>query len=575
MMKPTENYPLSEAVRESYRAGEEDETLQPLVASGGTGAPLGRIGRGDAVIFYNIRGEREIELTRSLTEKGFAEFPVAPDLGLAYATMIEYHRDLPVEVAFPPEETLEDTLSALISRAGLKQAKITEAEKAVHVTYFLNGKRQAPFPGEDRIVVPTRKDVALFDAAPEMSIGEIGAAITEAISDRSYAFIFANFPNVDVVGHIENREAIIRAIEAVDRQTGVAIAAAAEAGMTVVVSADHGTVEKWLYPDGAVDTGHTDSPVPFVLIAPDERITLRKHGELADAAPTVLDLLGLPPSPLMTGRSLLIKTTDPDAAREKTLAASDAGRPSAGAAAYQVAASAKTEGLASEGKGTACADAGGRKGKTRLLYLLLDGWGYREEAHGNLLASARTPVMDRLLAEHPFSVLAAAGEAVGLPPGAVGNSEAGHLHIGAGRRIYSDRVRIDRAIADGTFFQNEAFLKVMNAAKERKTALHLLGIVSFFSSHGSLPHLFALLEMARRQSVPEVYIHAMLGRRGELPESGVRYIREVEEKCASLGLGRVVSVIGRYWSMDREENWDRIEKTYRMLLYGEGRGIPV
>ena len=527
-MEPTGNYPLSEAVRESYRAGEEDETLQPLVAGGKDGAPLGRIGKRDAVIFYNIRGEREIELTRSLTEKGFAEFPTAPDLGLAYATMIEYRRDLPVEVAFPPEETLEDTLSALIARAGLRQVKITEAEKAVHVSYFLNGKRQEPFPGEDRIVVPTRKDVALFDAAPEMSIGKIGAAVADAIRDQRYSFIFANFPNVDVVGHIENREAIIRAIEAVDLQAGAAIAAAAEAGMTVVVSADHGTVEKWLYPDGAVDTGHTDSPVPFALISPDGRITLRRQGELADAAPTVLDLLGLPPSPLMTGRSLIEKNP-----------------------------------------GT-----GEGKGKARLLYLLLDGWGYREDAYGNLLAAARTPVMDRLLAERPFAVLAAAGEAVGLPPGTVGNSEAGHLHIGAGRRIYSDRVRIDRAIADGSFFQNEAFLKVMNAAKERKSALHLMGIVSFFSSHGSLPHLFALLEMARRQSVPEVYIHAMLGRRGEQPESGARYIQEVEKKCASLGLGQVVSVIGRFWSMDREENWDRIEKTYRLLVYGEGRGVP-
>ena len=527
-MEPVGIYPLSAAIRRAYRNGEEDETLLPLVLTGQDGRPSGRIEKGDAVIFYNIRGEREIELTRSLTEKGFSEFAVVPEPGLAYATMIEYQRGLSVDVAFPPEETVEDTLSALIARAGLRQVKITEAEKAVHVGYFLNGKRQDTFPGEDRVVVPTRKDVALFDEAPEMSIRDIAAAITAAIGDPRYAFIFANFPNVDVVGHIENREAIIRAIEAVDFQTGAVIDAAVQAGMTIVVSADHGTVEKWLYPDGAVDTGHTDSPVPFVIIAPEGRITLRPRGELADAAPTVLELLGIPASPLMTGCSLIEK--NPGAGQEEN--------------------------------------------KTRVLYLLLDGWGYREDAYGNLLADARTPVMDRLLAKFPFAVLAAAGDAVGLPPGTVGNSEAGHLHIGAGRRIYSDRVRIDRAIADGSFFRNEAFLKVMNAAKERKSALHLMGIVSFFSSHGSLPHLFALLEMAKRQSVPEVYIHAMLGRRGEQPESGARYIEEVEKKCAMVGLGRVVSVIGRYWSMDREENWDRIEKTYRMLVHGEGREVP-
>ncbi|MDD5711990.1 MAG: phosphoglycerate mutase (2,3-diphosphoglycerate-independent), partial [Smithellaceae bacterium] len=209
----------------------------------------------------------------------------------------------------------------------------------------------------------------------------------------------------------------------------------------------------------------------------------------------------------------------------------------------------------------------------RVLVLLLDGWGYNPDDRGNLIAEAKTPVMDRLLSTCPHAVLEAAGEAVGLPARTVGNSEAGHLHIGAGRRIYADRVLIDRAIADGSFFAKEAFLSVMRSAKTQGKALHLLGIVSFFSSHGSLNHLFALLEMAKRESLNEVYIHAMLGRRGELPESGARYIASIDDKTSELGLGKVVSVIGRYWSMDREENWDRIEKTYRMLVYGEGTQV--
>jgi 2,3-bisphosphoglycerate-independent phosphoglycerate mutase len=181
--------------------------------------------------------------------------------------------------------------------------------------------------------------------------------------------------------------------------------------------------------------------------------------------------------------------------------------------------------------------------------------------------------MDRLKKNYPHTRLAAAGEAVGLPPSTVGNSEAGHLHIGAGRRIYADRVRIDRAIADGSFFNNEAFLGVMEAVKRNHRSLHLMGIVSFFSSHGSIDHLFALMETARRAGVGEVFVHAMLGRRGEMPESGANYIESIEKRSEDIHLGRVVSVIGRYWSMDREENWDRIEKTYRMLVYGEG--IPV
>ncbi|HQJ31264.1 MAG TPA: alkaline phosphatase family protein [Syntrophales bacterium] len=573
-MEPVGTHAMSEAVRRAYRENEEDETLQPIVLIGKDGKPEGRINKGDAVIFYNIRGEREIELTRSLTEKGFSEFPTVPDLELAYATMIEYQRGLPVAVAFPPEDTVEDSLSALIARAGLGQIKITEAEKAVHVSYFLNGKRQEPFPGEERITVPTRKDVALFDAAPEMSIGEITAAIISALHDRRHSFIFANFPNVDVVGHIENKEAVIRAIEAVDRRAGEVIEEAVREGMTVIVSADHGTVEKWLYPDGAVDTGHTDSPVPFVVIATDRAkpLTLRKHGELADVAPTVLELLGIPPSPLMTGRSLIVKTPDNPCGAPLS-PRGDLQPPAVPTGETVSSAGDITAGEATRGDGEGETSGPGRQKGPRVLYLLLDGWGYREEAYGNLLAAARTPVMDRLLAAHPFAVLEAAGEAVGLPPGTVGNSEAGHLHIGTGRRIYSDRVRIDRAVADGSFFRNGAFLQVMAAARERKTALHLMGIVSFFSSHGSLLHLFALLEMAKRQAVPEVYIHAMLGRRGEQPESGARYIAEVERKCAALGLGKVVSVIGRYWSMDREENWDRIAKTYRMLVGGEGRPV--
>jgi 2,3-bisphosphoglycerate-independent phosphoglycerate mutase len=213
------------------------------------------------------------------------------------------------------------------------------------------------------------------------------------------------------------------------------------------------------------------------------------------------------------------------------------------------------------------------QGKRRILLILLDGWGYRPEAHGNLIARAHTPVMDELEARYPWTTLKASGEAVGLPEGTVGNSEVGHLHIGAGRRVYSDRLRIDRAIQDGSFFQNEAFLWALTGAKREGRNLHLLGIVSFFSSHGSVNHLLALLKLGKRESVERLYLHAMLGRRGEHKESGARYLEMIEKEMENLGLGQVVSVIGRYWSLDREENWDRIEKTYRMLVYGEGRPV--
>ena len=519
------NFPMSQAIRRAYKEGQEDETLLPLILTDGQGNPAGRICRDDCVIFYNIRGEREIELTRSLTEDNFAQFPVTANLNLNFATMIEYQKGLNVQVAFPPEGTLQDTLSDIISSHSLKQAKITEAEKAVHVGFFFNGKKQDLLPGEERIVVPTRKDVALFDEAPEMSIEKITKATMDKIDDDNCNFIVVNFPNVDVVGHIENEAAILRAVEAVDKHAGFVIENAQKKGIPVIITADHGTVEKWLYPDGAVDTGHTDSKVPFILLHPNKNLPLRPEGELTDIAPTVLNILGLPPSPAMTGSSLIPqKLTGNDTAQ-------------------------------------------------RLLLIILDGWGLNDSTKGNLIFRAKTPVMDKLMSSHNMSRLAAAGDAVGLPPGTVGNSEAGHLHIGAGRKIYSDRLKIDLAIANKTFYSNNAFLSVMRKAKESDKTLHLIGIVSFFSSHGSINHLFALMEMAAAQGIEKLFIHSMLGRRGEMPESGPEYIKKIEEKSLSLKTGQVVSVIGRYWSMDREENWDRIEKTYRMLIYGEGTKV--
>ncbi|MRR16689.1 MAG: phosphoglycerate mutase (2,3-diphosphoglycerate-independent) [Deltaproteobacteria bacterium] len=524
-MDPEVKFPMSQAVHLAYLRGEEDETLLPLVLVDQDRNPAGRIASGDSVIFYNIRGEREIELTRSFTEAHFSPFPVDPNLGVNFATMIEYQKGLNVEVAFPPEGILTDTLSDVIAACGLSQAKITEAEKAVHVSFFFNGKKSDPLPREERIVIPTRKDVKLFDEAPEMSISEITRAALGKIKDPSCHFTVVNFPNVDVVGHIENEPAVIRAVCAVDRQAGILIDEARKQNMAVIVTADHGTVEKWLYPEGGVDTGHTDSPVSFILLHPEGTLTLKPAGEMTDVAPTILDLLGLPVPPAMTGASLI-----------------------------------------TSGK-TSLAPV------VRLLLIILDGWGYREDRTGNLIASASTPVMDKLLADYPSALLAASGLAVGLPPKTVGNSEAGHLHMGAGRRIYSDRLKIDQAIAGREFYQNKAFINVMRKACQKGKALHLMGIVSFFSSHGSIEHLLALLDLAKQQGVSRLYIHGMLGRRGELPESGARYIRQVEEKCHALQLGQVVSVIGRYWSMDREDNWDRIAKTYRMLVYGEGTPV--
>ncbi len=525
------NYPMSEAVRQSYRQGQEDESLQLLVLVDEAGKPIGQIRHGDYVIFYNIRGEREVELTRSLTEKDFTDFPTEKDLRVHMATMIQYAEGLNDQVAFPPSQKIGDTLSEVVSRHGLKQVKVVESEKAVHITFYLNGKINEPFPGEERIILPSPKIEGDYDQLPEMNIAGVCRKTIEKINDPQYHLVVTNFCNTDVVGHVENKPAIRQAVEAVDTQVGLAVQAAQKAGMATLITADHGTVEKWYYPDGAIDTGHTTSPVPFILVDAHSpsgtEVTLLDGGSLTDVAPTALEILGLPRPEAMTGKSLLQNYLPTEGAKRQ-----------------------------------------------RLFLLILDGWGVQPPGETNLISGADTPNMDRLLATCPNTTLHASGDPVGLPKGKVGNSEAGHLHIGAGRRILSDRSRIDAAVKDGSFFENEAFLWAMDGALKDGTNLHLLGIVSFYSSHGTIQHLFSLMDMAKKQGVDKLYIHSILGRRGEQPESGAIYIEKVEEKAQQIGLGQVVSVVGRFWALDREENWDRVAKCYRQLVYGEGRAVP-
>lgn len=512
---------MSDAVRAAYLEGHDEERMEPLVRVGVDGRPLGRMGRGDVVVFYDIRGEREVELTAALTEPGFPHFETQP-LGLELATLIEYDRALPVRVAFPPIEELKDTLGEVVSRAGLRQLRVAESEKAIHVGYFLAGKRQEPFAGEQRITPPSPGEPL---AEPEMRAREVAAAVEVALADPGIALIVANLANIDVIGHHEDRHAVLRAVEAVDAAIGRLVETAQREGVVVVVTADHGTVERWLYPEGTIDTGHTDSPVPCILVTPTSapHTTLRGGGSLVDVAPTVLDLLGLATPHAMTGRSLL-EGPAPRVAR-------------------------------------------------RVLLLVCDGWGWAPAGHANLISQASTPAMDRLVATCPHTLLAASGEAVGLPTGTVGNSEAGHLHLGAGRVVPADRVRIAAAIADGTFFDNPVLRGAAETARAGARPLHLLGIVSFFSSHGSLDHLFALLELARRVGVREVFVHGLLGRRGERPQSGAHYVACIEEQAAALGVGQVASVIGRYWALDREHHWDRVKRAYDLLVRGVGRAV--
>ena len=208
--------------------------------------------------------------------------------------------------------------------------------------------------------------------------------------------------------------------------------------------------------------------------------------------------------------------------------------------------------------------------KRPTVLLILDGYGLTERRDHNAISMADTPVMDRLMKECPFVEGNASGLAVGLPEGQMGSSEVGHLNIGAGRIVYQDLVRITKKIEDGDFFENEALLKAVNNAKEKGTGLHLYGLLSDGGVHSHITHLYALLELAKRHGLDKVYVHCFMDGRDTPPESGKDYIQALQDEMDRIGCGRIATVAGRYYAMDRDNNWERIEKAYRALTLGEG-----
>ena len=208
--------------------------------------------------------------------------------------------------------------------------------------------------------------------------------------------------------------------------------------------------------------------------------------------------------------------------------------------------------------------------KKPTVLMILDGYGLNDTAKGNAVAEGKTPVMDKLMAEYPFVKGNASGMAVGLPEGQMGNSEVGHLNMGAGRIIYQELTKITKAIEDGDFFENQALLAACKNAKENHTALHMMGLVSDGGVHSHNGHIYGLLELAKRQGVEKVYVHCFLDGRDTPPASGKDYVEALEAKMKEIGVGEVASVSGRYYAMDRDNRWDRVERAYNALVKGEG-----
>ena len=208
--------------------------------------------------------------------------------------------------------------------------------------------------------------------------------------------------------------------------------------------------------------------------------------------------------------------------------------------------------------------------KTPTTLIIMDGFGMSGDLRGNAVRAAKTPCLDQFFAEFPNTTLSASGLDVGLPDGQMGNSEVGHTNIGGGRVVFQDLPRISNAVADGSFFENAAYHHAMDACKERGTALHLMGLLSNGGVHSHIDHLFALLKMAKDKGLEKVYIHAFLDGRDVSPTSGADFVAQTVKKCGELGVGKIASVTGRYYAMDRDKRWDRVEQAYDAMVYGEG-----
>ncbi|GAC1329164.1 MAG: 2,3-bisphosphoglycerate-independent phosphoglycerate mutase [Chloroflexota bacterium] len=301
----------AEAIQRSYDEDITDEFIVPTVMVNDHGTPIATVQPGDALVFFNFRTDRPRQLVRAFMQQKFSEF----DRGLRiddlfFVTMTEYEKDLPVHVAFRTED-VPMPLARVVAEHGLKQVHAAETEKYAHVTFFFNGGREQPFEGEDRILIPSPREVGTYDKKPEMSAPEVAEQTAKAIETGAYDFALVNFANADMVGHTGVLEAAIRAVEVVDASVGTIVDATTKRGGVVLITADHGNAEQMIdYDAGGPYTAHTiEFPVPFVLVPGGhdslERVRLREGGVLADVAPTVLALMGIAQPADMEGTSLI------------------------------------------------------------------------------------------------------------------------------------------------------------------------------------------------------------------------------------------------------------------------------
>lgn len=298
----------AEAVQQAYAAGITDEFIVPTVITR-DGKPVAKVEEHDSVIFFNYRPDRARQISRAFCDDDFAYFDRGKRPDICYTCFTDYDETIEHKTVVFVKEEIHNTFGEYIAAQGKTQLRIAETEKYAHVTFFFNGGREEPYEHEDRILVPSPKDVPTYDLKPEMSAVEVCNKLCEAIKSGRYDAVICNFANADMVGHTGVMEAAIKAVETVDTCVGRVCDAVNEAGGVSFICADHGNADIMTDPaTGRPHTAHTTSPVPFILFNAAEGTSLREGGVLADIAPTLLELMGLDKPKEMTASSLLTKT---------------------------------------------------------------------------------------------------------------------------------------------------------------------------------------------------------------------------------------------------------------------------
>ncbi len=512
-------FSMAEAVRAAYSRGQIDYSMEPLVRLDAQGSPIGKINDQDAVIFCCRRGEREIELTEIFTDADFSHFSRQKLDLLRFVILTLYHEkfvDLPV--AFAPTKG-SGTLGEVVSKAGLTQIRTSESEKFAHITYFLNGGINGAFPGESDKRIPSIKGVP-FDQVPALSLPEVADEVIQALNTE-VDLIVTNFANGDVIGHTANREAKIECAEIVDEELQRVVNEAKQHGFITLITADHGNLEIMFTEDGKPHVAHTTNQVPLIVIDPTLDVPLAvQNGQLSDVAPTILSMLNLFPSAVMTGKNLM-PTQVWDHSR-------------------------------------------------KVLLIILDGWGIGKEDETNPIYIGKTPFWDQLCQTYPPAYLNASGEAVGLQAGKPGNSEAGHLNIGAGRVVLQDDVRLDMAMKDGSFFTNPVIFETIEAVRKKGSALHLIGLLTEKSSHGSIDYPLAVTNIAHKYGLDNVYLHLIFDGRSTQPGSAPALLEKLEERLQQIGAGQVATGVGRGIALDRDGNYTKVKLAYDAMANGIG-----